>query len=502
MARKDVNALRAGTFLGEYRIDSVLGVGAFGITYRAQDTNLDMCVAIKEYFPANAVNRVDGCEVVVSSEKNAKFYRWGLKQFIAEGKVLAQFKHSNIVRISRYFTANNTAYIVMDFEEGESLSNYLKLESPPLSEDRMRQIFVPLLHGLTEVHQKNVLHRDIKSANIYMRSNRSPVLLDFGAARIHFGGASDDSATVLTPGYAPYEQYNNDKPQGPWSDIYAIGATMYRCITGAAPIESRTRQAAVESGQADPVVAATKLRTGRYNADFLRIVDWMLEIEPEDRPQNVQEVLDAIVPDVDPASTTVGSVTVSTTVRRSVVNNKLFITGPPGSGKTTAVSTLSEIDPLLTEANASEDVEVMKPNTTVAMDYGLITLPDQERIHLYGTPGQARFDFMWDVLRKGSIGLILLLDNSSNAPLEDLVFFFEKFKDHIIETRVAIGITKTDLGGKLLREDYCNAIRGIDWFKHSLPPVFSVDARNREDLTILFQALLFSINPGVEDFDI
>lgn len=502
MGRKDIAPLPAGTHLGEYRIDRVLGVGAFGITYKAQDTNLDMCVAIKEYFPANAVSRVDGYEISVESEKNIKFYRWGLKQFIAEAKVLARFKHANIVRIARYFTANNTAYIVMDFEEGQSLSSYLKTNHPPLPEAQLKQIFVPLLHGLKEVHRKNILHRDIKSANIYMRQNNSAVLLDFGAARIHFGDKSEDNATVLTPGYAPFEQYSSSAQQGPWSDVYAIGATMYRCITGSAPIESLKRKAALDSGQADPMVAAAKLRTGRYTLDFLRTIDWMLSVNPGDRPQDVQAVLNILAPDVEPASTTVTSVSASTHLNRKIINNKLIISGPPGAGKTTAVSTLSEIQPLQTEANASDETRAIKANTTVAMDYGLISLSEHERVHIYGTPGQERFDFMWDILRKGSIGMILLIDNTRHSPLDDLVFFLEKFKDQILETRVAIGITKTGQSNVPSREAYYETFRNLEWFDQSPPPIFTVDARKRSDLMVLFQALLYSINPGVEDFEI
>ena len=136
------------------------------------------------------------------------------------------------------------------------------------------------------------------------------------------------------------------------------------------------------------------------------------------------------------------------------------------------------------------------------MDYGLISLSEHERVHIYGTPGQERFDFMWDILRKGSIGMILLIDNTRHSPLDDLVFFLEKFKDQILETRVAIGITKTGQLNAPSREAYYATIRSLEWFDQSPPPIFTVDARKRSDLMVLFQALLYSINPGVEDFEI
>ena len=244
------NALEMGTTLSEYQLKSVLGVGGFGMTYLAWDANLEKHVAIKEYLPGDlALRALDGSVVPVSTDHQYD-YQWGLERFIIEARTLARFSHPHIVRVNRYFEANGTGYMVMDYEEGESLSQWLK-RAPLPPETELRRILLPLLDGLAAVHAAQFLHRDIKPSNIFMRANGTPVLLDFGAARATGGGTRSLTA-VLTPGYAPLEQYATDGKQGPWSDIYAMGGVLYRAVTDRNPPDavSRLQDDAVKAGLA------------------------------------------------------------------------------------------------------------------------------------------------------------------------------------------------------------------------------------------------------------
>ncbi len=174
---------------------------------------------------------------------------------------------------------------------------------------------------------------------------------------------------------------------------------------------------------------------------------------------------------------------------------KIIFTGPVGAGKTTAIESISDIPPIKTDAEASDMTKKRKASTTVAMDYGVIKLDDGEKIHLYGTPGQERFDFMWDILSNGGIGLVLLLDNTRLDPFQDLHFFLDSFDEFITKTTVAIGVTQMDLSSQPSIKDYHHQLQ-----KRNLKPaVFSVDARVKNDVSLLVQALLFSLDPGIED---
>ena len=172
---------------------------------------------------------------------------------------------------------------------------------------------------------------------------------------------------------------------------------------------------------------------------------------------------------------------------------KIIFTGPVGSGKTTAIQSISDIPPVKTDAVASDMTKIRKSQTTVAMDYGVMNLDDGEKIHLYGTPGQERFDFMWDILTTGGIGLILLLDNTRADPFHDMKFFLESFRNFIANTSVAIGVTQMDLSNKPTIKDYHRQLQGYQLN----PAVFAVDAREKNDVSLLVQALLYSVDPGL-----
>ena len=179
----------------------------------------------------------------------------------------------------------------------------------------------------------------------------------------------------------------------------------------------------------------------------------------------------------------------------TTTNKKIIFTGPVGAGKTTAIDAISDIRTITTDEHASDMTKSRKPQTTVAMDYGLIRLSENERVHLYGTPGQERFDFMWDILTKGGIGLILLLDNTRKDPFRDMKFYTNAFRSFIEQEQMVVGITRMDLQRKPGLNDYRNWLDEL-----GMPaPIFEVDARSRKDVTALIQALLYSLDPGVTD---
>lgn len=273
------NALEAGTTLNEYRLESVLGAGGFGITYLARDVFLDKSVAVKEYLPRDlALRALDGSVAPVSTGHRFD-YQWGLDRFIQEASALARVSHPHIVRVHRHFELNGTGYMVMDFEQGESLTQFVE-RAPLPPEDEIRRLLMPLLDGLAAIHAENILHRDIKPASIFIRSDGQPVLLDFGAARA-VGSATRSLNAVLTKGYTPLEQYSPDGNPGPWSDLYALAGVLFRMVTGRNPPDAVTRL------QLDTVPAALHAARGRYSAVMLQTISRGLSVNAGSRPRSV-----------------------------------------------------------------------------------------------------------------------------------------------------------------------------------------------------------------------
>ena len=281
------NALATGTMLLEYKLEAVLGVGGFGMTYLARDINLDKPVAIKEYFPSSvAMRALDGS--VVSSDATATHdYQWGLERFLQDARTLARFSHPHIVRVNRYFEANSTGYMVMDYEDGESLHQVLKKDPSP-GDTRVKELLLPLLDGLQSVHAAGFLHRDIKPANIFIRKSGASVLIDFGSARQAMGDSTKTLTAVLTPGYAPLEQYSGAGDQGPWTDIYALGGVLYRIYTGDNPPD------AVSRIKNDTVPEKLATLRGRVSAPMLSALEWALTLDEQSRPQSVDAWRNAI----------------------------------------------------------------------------------------------------------------------------------------------------------------------------------------------------------------
>lgn len=274
--------------LGEYIIKSVLGEGGFGVTYLAQDSKLDSLVAIKEYFPRSLARREKGFTIVPKPhDPNAQqFYEWGLKEFLKEARVLARFKHNYIVRVLRFLEANGTAYMVMEYEEGQALQDVLKRRGGFLDEKALLAIFLPILSGLQAVHDAGLLHLDIKPDNIYIRRNGQPMLIDFGSASQIAQGGEENKVIALTPAYSAIENYPDIGEQGPWSDVYSLGATIYRCITGKQPVNTIDRYKALKGGLADPLVPATKFERPIYSPSIRECVDWAMSLKAEDRPKS------------------------------------------------------------------------------------------------------------------------------------------------------------------------------------------------------------------------
>ena len=276
-------ALPVGFRLFEYRIDGVLGQGGFGIAYAATDVNLNARVVVKEYLPEDFAYRTTDHSVCARDDQDQDFYQTGLDSFLVEARTLATFRHPHIVRVARFFEANRTAYMVLEYERGESLKSWRrKHENVP--EAQIVSLLAPLFNGLAVVHRSGYLHRDIKPDNIYVRDeDGSLVLLDFGAAR-QTASEKAETGTVVTPGYAAIEQYAGGGRQGPWTDIYALGATLFWLVTGKKPIDAPARLQ-----DPDPLPSATLLGQGRYSEEFLGAIDWALKMHPSDRPQDIDE---------------------------------------------------------------------------------------------------------------------------------------------------------------------------------------------------------------------
>jgi serine/threonine protein kinase len=279
------NALPAGYALQEYRIEKVLGVGGFGLTYLALDSNLNLKVALKEYLPADIAQRAANNTIGPRSPETADTFGWGKQRFMDESRTVASFRHPNIVRVLRFFEANGTAYMVMEFVEGAALGEWMKRHRP-VSEADVLPIVVQVLDGLEVVHRAGFLHRDVKPGNIYVRQDGTAVLLDFGSAR----QKASELTAVVSPGYAPFEQYHSQGKQGPWSDVYAFAGVLYWMVTGRMPHEAPARVrtdnmvSAVEAGDRE-----------RFRTEFLAAIDWALSPHEDQRPQTIAEWREALL---------------------------------------------------------------------------------------------------------------------------------------------------------------------------------------------------------------
>lgn len=279
------HALPVGTRVAEFEIRALIGEGGFGIVYLAYDTQLGRNVALKEYMPSALATRSHRAEVTVRSERHEETFRAGLKSFVNEARLLAQFDHHSLVKVYRFWEANRTAYMVMPYYEGDTLRDALRARPTPPDEAWLRALLTSLISALDVMHRAQCYHRDIAPDNILLlKDSGRPLLLDFGAARRVIGDMTQALTVILKPGYAPIEQYAEVESlkQGPWTDIYALAAVVYYAIVGKTPPPSVSRM------MSDSYVPLATQAAGRYSASFLQAIDHALAVKPDERPQNVR----------------------------------------------------------------------------------------------------------------------------------------------------------------------------------------------------------------------
>jgi serine/threonine protein kinase len=282
------HSLAPGTVLQCYTIDKTLNTGGFGIVYLAVEQGSNHLVVIKEYLPTKVACRDENGQVQLLKPEFVERFNEGRKLFIHEGNAIKRLNHPAIVHARSFFEANNTLYMVMDFAPGENLQVVISKRHGNLSENFLLTVFPALLDGLKEVHNANMLHLDIKPGNIHIKPGGLPVLLDFGAVHRMDMSRQFQPKSVITPGFSPVEQYENKGYIGPWTDIYAIGATIRSCIEGSAPPDAKQRR---ERDTMRPAAVAFKRK---YSQELLNAIDWAMEIDPTLRPQKIDQLVDTL----------------------------------------------------------------------------------------------------------------------------------------------------------------------------------------------------------------
>ena len=280
MAEQANAPLPSGFALEEYTIKRQLSLGGFSIVYLASDPD-GKEVAIKEYLPNTLALRAHGETRPVITEDHLGAFRYGMKCFFEEGRALAKLSHPNVIRVLNFFRANNTVYMVMEYEHGRTLQEFIQKNRTVITENFMRNVFTKLLNGLREVHSHKLLHLDLKPSNIYMRNDYTPVLIDFGASRQTLACDTPMLKPMYTPGFASPEHYHQREFLGPWSDIYSVGASMYACLAASAP------QAADSRMEKDKLIPAMVRWEGQYSDQLLETIDWCLCLNHLYRPQSV-----------------------------------------------------------------------------------------------------------------------------------------------------------------------------------------------------------------------
>lgn len=282
------NALPKGTLIDCYRVNKLIGSGGFSLIYLADDEDTGGEVVIKEFMPKKFARRDKNQHVVPLDAKSEDNLNRSRKLFFQEVSALAALRHPNVVAVRSFFRANNTAYMVMEYFRGKNLAAYIKQRRGELSTHFILRVFFPILDAMSMIHSRSYLHLDIKPSNIHLRAGSEPLLLDFGAVHQFSGERRRKVGQVVTAGYSPVEQYYQGGYVGPWSDVYAIGASMRACIEG------KTPPTAIERHAKDELLPAVAAFGDRYPQHLLQSIDWAMELDPLQRPQDAGELLAAL----------------------------------------------------------------------------------------------------------------------------------------------------------------------------------------------------------------
>lgn len=288
------DALPPGTCLAEFEIQGLLGVGGFGLVYRAYDHSLHRTVAIKEYMPAALAARPQGLSLSIRSSADQTTYDSGLRSFMAEARLLAQFDHPSLVKVYRFWAANNTAYMVMPLYTGMTLKQARAQMTAPPPEEWLRTVLWSILQALQVLHENDTLHRDVSPDNIFLQDSGPPVLLDLGAARRAITDRSRKLTAILKVNYAPIEQYAeaDDLKQGPWSDLYALAAVVYGCLRNDPPLPATTRVVSDSMPSVQSVAATLEAHFGAsYSPAFVQAIEHALAVQPAQRTQSVSDFI-------------------------------------------------------------------------------------------------------------------------------------------------------------------------------------------------------------------
>lgn len=286
---KEWNYLQTGTIIDQYVIERELAHGGFSSVYLARQIADQVQVAIKEYLPRKFAHRTWNNVVVANSEESATLFKRGRVLFFEEAKVLSRLKHPNIVEVIGFFKANSTVYMVMTYDYGLTLDKLLNNKALPITEDFILALFGSLLAGLGHIHSQQFIHLDIKPSNILVRPGNDALLLDFGAIQSFPKSHLGKQSKVLTRGYSPIEQHDLSAQLGPWTDIYAVGASMRNCLEHKTPVPAQDRL------QQDTLIPAVKAFKRKFPEYLLKAIDWAMALQPENRPQSVAELQQALI---------------------------------------------------------------------------------------------------------------------------------------------------------------------------------------------------------------
>jgi len=277
--------LQAGSHIGDLQINAILGIGAYGITYLVTDPAIGTRFALKEYLPSKHVSRDEDGKLSPIDDESGIIFKTGLDLFLTEARVVAALDHPNICKVLRYFEANGTAYFLMPYYQGQALHRQIETDGV-LNREDAKALMLPLMDALEYIHNEGVIHQDIKPANIYMTEAAGPVLLDFGVAATNIGD-TQNALKLGSAGYAAPEQSVDNGLIGPWTDIYGLAATLYRCVSGRIPTAANIRQQLIDTGEADPLTAFSELAPVGLYGGLTDAVDLGLKLQVQDRPADI-----------------------------------------------------------------------------------------------------------------------------------------------------------------------------------------------------------------------